>query len=79
MGGLAKGVGNSAKIQEAKFPKELRDRRNVGGFCVEVPCNEDGAFRVHMHFCDDGSNDGIGFGSLKRKLGTIRKPVNNIA
>ena len=43
MGGLAKGVGNSAKIQEAKFPKELRDRRNVGGFCVEVPCNEDGA------------------------------------
>ena len=79
VGGLAKSVGNSAKIREAIFPKKFRNRRNIGGFCVEVPCNEDGAFRVHMHFCDDGSNDGIGFGSLKRKLGTIRKHVNNIA
>ena len=79
VGGLAKGVGNSAKIRETLFPNKFRNRRNIGGFCVEVPCNEDGAFRVHMHFCDDGSNDGVGLGSLKRKLGTICKPVNNIA
>ena len=26
VGGLAKGVGNSAKIREAEFPKELRNR-----------------------------------------------------
>ena len=79
MGGLAKGVGYSAKIQEAKFPKELRDRRNVGGFYVEVPCNEDGAFRVHLHFGNDGRNDGAGFGSLHGKLGTISEAIYNIA
>ena len=60
VGGLAKGVGNSAKIRETIFPKKFRHRKNIGGFCVEVHCNEDGAFRVHMNFCDDGSNDGVG-------------------
>ena len=54
VGGLAKGVGNGAKIREAELPKELRNRRNVGGFCVEVPCYEDGAFGVRLHFIDDG-------------------------
>ena len=72
-------VGNSAKIREAIFPKKFRNRRNIGGFCVEVPRNEDGALRVHTHFCDDGSNDGVGFGSLKGKLGTVCEPVNDIA
>ena len=79
MGGLAKGVGNSAKIREAEFPKELRNRRNVGGFCVEVPCYEDGAFGVRLHFIDDGRNDGVGFNSLKGKLGTISEPINDTA
>ena len=79
VGGLAKGVGNIAKIREAKLPKEFRSRRNVGGFCVEVPCNEDGAFGVHLHFGNDGRNDGAGFGSLHGKLGTISEAINNIA
>ena len=79
VGGLAKSVGNSAKIREAVFPKNFRNRRNIGGLCVEVPCNEDGALRVHTHFCDDGSNDGVGFGSLERKLGTVCEPVHDIA
>ena len=79
VGGLAEGVGYSAKIQEGKIPKKLRDRRYVGGFCVEVPSNEDGAFRAHTNFCDDGCNYGVGFGSLKGKLGTVCEPVNDIA
>ena len=79
VGGLAEGVGYSAKIQEGKFPKKLRDRRYVIGLCVEVPSNEDGAFRVHLHFGNDGRNDGAGFGSLHGKLGTISEAINNIA
>ena len=55
VGGLAKGVGNSAKIQEAEFPKELRNLRNVGWFSVKVPCNEDGAFGMRLHFINDPS------------------------
>ena len=79
VGGLAKRVGNSAKIGETKFPEQLRNSRDVRGVSVEIACNKYGALRVRAHLSYDGSDDGVGFGSLDRKLGSVCEPINDVA
>ena len=77
--GLANGVGDCAKIKETELSKKIGNRRNIKWFSVDVSRNEDGVFWVHLHFSNDGRDDGVRFGRLKGKLGTICEPVNYIA
>ena len=65
--------------QDQRNSNKVGNSRDIRWISVEVSRNEDGTFWVHLNFSNDGRNDGVGFGSLKAKLGTISKPVNNIA
>ena len=65
--------------QRTVFPKKVGNRRDIRWISVEVSRNEDGTFWTHLHFSNDGRHDGVRFGRLRGKLGTICEPVNDIA